>query len=386
MKSSPAGATRSWTWRKSRGARRPFASICSTATRKKSVTAFVSIMQGCNQYCTFCIVPYTRGEERSRTHSRHRGRVPRIGGARREGNHAARPDRDELRQTRATIPGAEDGKSRAFVQLLEAVHEIEGLERIRFTSPHPKGYGDDLVEAYARLPQTGRERASARAERQRPRAETDAPRLHARALPRHHRKTAPRASRASASPRTSSSVFPARRRRILSRRCRWRARWNSTRPTFSNIRRAATRPAAAMPDQVPQEVRRSATSGCWKWSTKSARGKYQRVRRPAGADSGGRAEQEESRAADGPDALQQDRGVRRLGAASRPDHGRENHARRFLHALRRSGDSERVKFLKKCSLSLFTVLTPLPVKLLVQKKLQGGTGMQLCLAKPASGR
>jgi tRNA-2-methylthio-N6-dimethylallyladenosine synthase len=44
-----------------------------------------------------------------------------------------------------------DGKS-AFVQLVEAVHEIEGLERIRFTSPHPKGYGDDLVEAYARLP------------------------------------------------------------------------------------------------------------------------------------------------------------------------------------------------------------------------------------------
>jgi len=47
--------------------------------------------------------------------------------------------------------GAKDGKS-AFVQLLEAVHEVEGLERIRFTSPHPKGYGDDLVEAYARLP------------------------------------------------------------------------------------------------------------------------------------------------------------------------------------------------------------------------------------------
>jgi tRNA-2-methylthio-N6-dimethylallyladenosine synthase len=44
-----------------------------------------------------------------------------------------------------------DGKS-AFVQLIEAVHEIEGLERIRFTSPHPKGYGDDLVEAYGRLP------------------------------------------------------------------------------------------------------------------------------------------------------------------------------------------------------------------------------------------
>jgi len=44
-----------------------------------------------------------------------------------------------------------DGRS-AFVQLLDAVHEIDGLERIRFTSPHPKGYGDDLAEAYARLP------------------------------------------------------------------------------------------------------------------------------------------------------------------------------------------------------------------------------------------
>src|SRR4029079_16327411 len=47
--------------------------------------------------------------------------------------------------------GIRDAKS-AFVQLLHAVHEIEGLERIRFTSPHPKGYGDDLVEAYQRLP------------------------------------------------------------------------------------------------------------------------------------------------------------------------------------------------------------------------------------------
>jgi hypothetical protein len=51
---------------------------------------------------------------------------------------------------RGEIP-RRDGKS-AFVQLLDAVNEVEGLERIRFTAPHPKGYGDDLVEAYARLP------------------------------------------------------------------------------------------------------------------------------------------------------------------------------------------------------------------------------------------
>jgi tRNA-2-methylthio-N6-dimethylallyladenosine synthase len=114
----------------------------------RAVTAFVSIMQGCNQYCTFCIVPYTRGEERSRTitdivsecRSLVAGGVREITLLGQIVNSYAKRD----------LP-KRDGRS-AFVQLIEAVHEIEGLERIRFTSPHPKGYGDDLVEAYGRLP------------------------------------------------------------------------------------------------------------------------------------------------------------------------------------------------------------------------------------------
>lgn len=115
---------------------------------KKSVTAFVSIMQGCNQYCTFCIVPYTRGEERSRT-------IPDIVAECRELVAGGVKEITLLGQIvtsfgKRDIP-KRDGKS-GFVQLIEAVHEIEGVERIRFTSPHPKGYGDDLVEAYARLP------------------------------------------------------------------------------------------------------------------------------------------------------------------------------------------------------------------------------------------
>jgi tRNA-2-methylthio-N6-dimethylallyladenosine synthase len=115
---------------------------------KTSVSAFVSIMQGCNQYCTFCIVPYTRGEERSRT-------IPDLVSECRE--LVARGVREiTLLGQIVTSYGkrdlpVKDGRS-AFVQLLEAVHEIDGLERIRFTSPHPKGYGDDLVEAYGRLP------------------------------------------------------------------------------------------------------------------------------------------------------------------------------------------------------------------------------------------
>ncbi len=115
---------------------------------QRAVTAFVSIMQGCNQYCTFCIVPYTRGEERSRS-------VEDIVAECRELVARGVKEITLLGQIVTSYGKREiplrDGKS-AFVQLLEAVHEIEGLERIRFTSPHPKGYGDDLVAAYACLP------------------------------------------------------------------------------------------------------------------------------------------------------------------------------------------------------------------------------------------
>ncbi|MFM1769948.1 MAG: tRNA ((37)-C2)-methylthiotransferase MiaB [Verrucomicrobiota bacterium] len=114
----------------------------------QAVTAFVSIMQGCNQHCTFCIVPMTRGAERSRP-------IPDILSECRE--LAARGVKEiTLLGQIVTSYGkrdlpVRDGRS-AFVQLLEAVHEVEGIERIRFTSPHPKGYGEDLIEAYVRLP------------------------------------------------------------------------------------------------------------------------------------------------------------------------------------------------------------------------------------------
>jgi tRNA-2-methylthio-N6-dimethylallyladenosine synthase len=120
-------------------------------TAQKSVSAFVSIMQGCNQYCTFCIVPYTRGEERSRT-------IPDIVAECRELVARGVKEITLLGQI-VTSYGKRDSSLithhsslSPFVQLLEAVHEIDGLERIRFTSPHPKGYGDDLIEAYAQLP------------------------------------------------------------------------------------------------------------------------------------------------------------------------------------------------------------------------------------------
>jgi tRNA-2-methylthio-N6-dimethylallyladenosine synthase len=111
-------------------------------------SAFVSIMQGCNMRCTFCIVPDTRGAERSR-------RIGSIVGEVRELVARGCQEVTLLGQIvnlygRHEFPKVE-GKS-PFVQLLEAVHEVDGLERLRFTSPHPIGFREDLVDCFGRLP------------------------------------------------------------------------------------------------------------------------------------------------------------------------------------------------------------------------------------------
>src|SRR5438477_3212610 len=114
----------------------------------KQATAFVSIMQGCNMRCTFCIVPQTRGAERSRS-------IEEIVREIRDLVSRGVKEVTLLGQIvnlfgRHEFPKI-DNKS-PFVQLLEAVHEIDGLERLRFTSPHPIGFRDDLIDAYTRLP------------------------------------------------------------------------------------------------------------------------------------------------------------------------------------------------------------------------------------------
>ena len=114
----------------------------------RQATAFVSIMQGCNMHCTFCIVPQTRGAERSRTIEEIvdevRGVVSRgVKEVTLLGQIVNLYGRHEFPKV--------DNKS-PFVQLLEAVHEIDGLHRLRFTSPHPIGFGEDLIGAYVRLP------------------------------------------------------------------------------------------------------------------------------------------------------------------------------------------------------------------------------------------
>jgi tRNA-2-methylthio-N6-dimethylallyladenosine synthase len=117
-------------------------------TESPQVSAFVSIQQGCNMDCHFCIVPKTRGDERSRPMEDIVAECR---------NLAAKGVREiTLLGQIVTSYGRRDyvhtdGVS-PFVQLIEKVHEINGIERIRFTSPHPRGFKQDLVEAYGRLP------------------------------------------------------------------------------------------------------------------------------------------------------------------------------------------------------------------------------------------
>jgi tRNA-2-methylthio-N6-dimethylallyladenosine synthase len=115
------------------------------------VCAFVSIQQGCDMHCAFCIVPTTRGDERSRPMDDIVHECEEL---------AALGTREiTLLGQIVTSYGRRDypaaGGIGPFVQLLERVHAIPGIERIRFTSPHPRGFRQDLADAFARLPKLG---------------------------------------------------------------------------------------------------------------------------------------------------------------------------------------------------------------------------------------
>lgn len=116
--------------------------------KSRQATAFVSIMQGCNMHCAFCIVPHTRGSERGRP----------IGEIVAEIRSLAEQGVREvtLLGQIVNLYGRHEFEKRdgisPFVQLLEAACGVDGIERVRFTSPHPIGFRDDLIGAFNRLP------------------------------------------------------------------------------------------------------------------------------------------------------------------------------------------------------------------------------------------
>jgi len=115
--------------------------------RVDGVTAFVSIMEGCSKYCTFCVVPYTRGEEVSRPLDDVIAEVVALAG---QGVREV----TLLGQNVNGYRGAShDGGEIDLALLLEYVAAVEGIDRIRYTTSHPVEFSDSLIQAYADVPQ-----------------------------------------------------------------------------------------------------------------------------------------------------------------------------------------------------------------------------------------
>ena len=115
--------------------------------RVEGATAFVSVMEGCSKYCTFCVVPYTRGEEVSRRFDDVLAEVAELA-------EQGVKEVTLLGQNVNAYRGAmEGGEISDFALLLEYVAEIPGIKRIRYTTSHPKEFTARLIEAYATIPQ-----------------------------------------------------------------------------------------------------------------------------------------------------------------------------------------------------------------------------------------
>ncbi len=119
-------------------------------SRVEGATAFVSIMEGCSKYCTFCVVPYTRGEEVSRPLADVLSEVAHLAS---EGVKEVTLLGQNVNAYRGDMGEGDSSAELAdFALLLELVSDVPGIERIRYTTSHPREFTPRLIEAYARLP------------------------------------------------------------------------------------------------------------------------------------------------------------------------------------------------------------------------------------------
>jgi tRNA-2-methylthio-N6-dimethylallyladenosine synthase len=119
---------------------------CLPQPRADGPTAFVSIMEGCSKYCTFCVVPYTRGEEVSRPFASVMKECEALVG---QGVREITLLGQNVNAYRGAMPG---GETCDLALLIEHLAQLDDLLRIRFTTSHPVEFGDALVEAYAEVP------------------------------------------------------------------------------------------------------------------------------------------------------------------------------------------------------------------------------------------
>tara|TARA_E500000081_G_C6134756_1_gene355973 strand:+ start:194 stop:1480 length:1287 start_codon:yes stop_codon:yes gene_type:complete len=115
-------------------------------TKTDEPTAFVSIAEGCNKYCSFCVVPHTRGHEVSRPVNDIIEEIKNLAG---QGVREV----NLLGQNVNNFVGLESGEKKSLAYLIEKTAKIDGIDRIRYTTSHPYEFRDDLVDLYAGLPE-----------------------------------------------------------------------------------------------------------------------------------------------------------------------------------------------------------------------------------------
>ncbi len=123
---------------------------CLPAPRAEGPTAFVSVMEGCSKYCTYCVVPYTRGEEVSRPFD---DVIAEVAGLAEQGVREVNLLGQNVNAYRGRMDDGQDDSATADLALLiRYVAAIDGIERIRFTTSHPVEVTDSLVEVYGEVP------------------------------------------------------------------------------------------------------------------------------------------------------------------------------------------------------------------------------------------
>ena len=115
-------------------------------TKTDEPTAFVSIAEGCNKYCSFCVVPHTRGHEVSRPVQDIIEEIKKLA------DQGVR-EINLLGQNVNNYKGIDGGEKKSLAFLIERTAKIDGIDRIRYTTSHPFEFRDDLVELYAHLPE-----------------------------------------------------------------------------------------------------------------------------------------------------------------------------------------------------------------------------------------
>ena len=120
---------------------------CLPTPRAEGPTAFVSVMEGCSKYCTFCVVPYTRGEEISRPLDSVVTEVVRLA------EQGVREINLLGQNVNAYLGPMHDGQLADLATLIYYVAAVDGIDRIRFTTSHPVEFTDSLIQAYAEVPE-----------------------------------------------------------------------------------------------------------------------------------------------------------------------------------------------------------------------------------------